>query len=97
MPHPRADRYGDAADVTTEELALAGVQTSADLDAERLHVSRIAFAQRTLAAGRQTSRGNLARVLTSRPLNGQLHRTTASSASCELPPVPVAELAVPAR
>jgi hypothetical protein len=40
------DVHGDAADVVAANLALAGVQPGAHLDAERLHASRIVMAQR---------------------------------------------------
>ena len=35
--HPRADVYGDAADVITAHLALAGMQPGTHLDAQRPH------------------------------------------------------------
>ena len=95
----RADVHGDPADVVAADLALAGVQPGAHLDAERLHrvANRHRAADRSLRAVEHRQEAVARRVHLAAPKAGELRPDDGVVRIEQRMPVTVADLRRPTR
>ena len=97
--HPRTDVHGDPADVVAADLALAGVQPGAHLDAERLHrvANRHGAADRSLRTVEHREEAITRRVHLAAPEAVELCADDGVVRVEQRMPVAVADLRSPAR